>query len=270
MPLRSTDIFVASYQRSGTTWTQELVWLLAKNFDYIKAAEVPLNGRYSFLENFMYYDDKLVNTYIKAIKESNPNANEDKLRQIFIMLSQPISGKLASMPSPRFIKTHLPLSLLNPNLLDTAKVLYVARDPRDVIVSCYHHVMLFRLMKLPNGFKSFWDIFHRNLFTCLPYFEHVKEAWNKRHHPNMLFLFYEELSKDLPAVIRRVADFLGKKLDEEQLDRLLDHLSIENFRKNPSINFEEFREYGLLNSNETFIRKGKSGVWRDYFDDEMQ
>lgn len=26
-----------------------------------------------------------------------------------------------------------------------------------------------------------------------PYFEHVLEAWEKRSHPNMLFLFYEDM-----------------------------------------------------------------------------
>lgn len=33
--------------------------------------------------------------------------------------------------------------------------------------------------------------------TLTPYFEHVKEAWELRNHPNMLFLFYEDLSKVL-------------------------------------------------------------------------
>lgn len=28
-----------------------------------------------------------------------------------------------------------------------------------------------------------------------PFFDHLIEAWDKRHNPNMLFLFYEELSK---------------------------------------------------------------------------
>ena len=28
-----------------------------------------------------------------------------------------------------------------------------------------------------------------------PYFPHVLDAWSKRHHPNMLFLFYEDRKK---------------------------------------------------------------------------
>lgn len=31
-------------------------------------------------------------------------------------------AEIKGLPSPRFIKTHLPMSLLPPNLLDTAKV----------------------------------------------------------------------------------------------------------------------------------------------------
>ena len=39
----------------------------------------------------------------------------------------------------RFVKSHLPLSMNNPRLLDTCKVVYVARNPKDVCVSFYNH-----------------------------------------------------------------------------------------------------------------------------------
>lgn len=39
----------------------------------------------------------------------------------------------------RFIKTHLPISTLAPNLLKTSKVIYVARNPKDTMVSYYYH-----------------------------------------------------------------------------------------------------------------------------------
>ena len=44
----------------------------------------------------------------------------------------------------RFIKTHLPLSLLPPSLLSTAKVIYVARNPKDAMVSFYYHHRLIK------------------------------------------------------------------------------------------------------------------------------
>ena len=47
------------------------------------------------------------------------------------------------VPSPRLIRPHMPFYLLHPDLLDTCKVVYVARNPKDVIVSFYHHHRLF-------------------------------------------------------------------------------------------------------------------------------
>ncbi|CAB3228648.1 unnamed protein product [Arctia plantaginis] len=268
MLLRPTDIFVASYQRSGTTWTQELVWLLANNLDYQTAAAIPLTKRYSFLDQFCLIDTNKIDAIVKC---SDSLLDKQELRKIFQMFAEPVSGMLEKMPesTPRFIKTHVPMSFLNPNLLESAKMVYIARDPRDVAVSCYHHAKLFKLYDLPVPFKEFWNLFYKHLYIFCPIFEHVKEAWEKRNHPNMLFLFYEELSKDLQGSIQRVATFLGKQLSQEESDRLCEHLSFEIFKNNKSINYEELRELGLLAPDQSFVRKGKSGGWRDYFDEEM-
>ena len=44
-----------------------------------------------------------------------------------------------NMKSPRVIKSHLPFEMLPPNLLDTCKVIFVSRNPKDTCVSYYHH-----------------------------------------------------------------------------------------------------------------------------------
>lgn len=95
----------------------------------------------------------------------DPDMDLEKAKEVFSMMGQPASRFVATMPEnkPRFIKTHLPMSLLNPKLLDTSKVVYVARDPRDVVVSCYHQARLFKIMRCPGSFKEFWSIFYRDL-----------------------------------------------------------------------------------------------------------
>lgn len=76
---------------------------------------------------------------------------------------------VAPRTSPRYIKTHLPFSLLPPSLLDQAKVVYVARDPRDVAISYYHHNRLFLGNTFRGDFKSYWDLFRKDLRKYLIY-----------------------------------------------------------------------------------------------------
>lgn len=47
---RPDDIWVVTFPRSGTTWTQELVWLVANNLDFDTAREIPLTQRFPFFE----------------------------------------------------------------------------------------------------------------------------------------------------------------------------------------------------------------------------
>lgn len=47
---RTDDVWVASFPRSGTTWTQELVWMIANDLNYAEAARHPLTKRSPFFE----------------------------------------------------------------------------------------------------------------------------------------------------------------------------------------------------------------------------
>lgn len=264
MPLRSSDVFVASYPRSGTTWTQELIWLVVNDLNYEKAAEIPLTERYPFLEFSIYVHPKMKQKFYEENKGSEHRV------QLLEAVSKPGTKILENLPSPRFIKTHLPLSLLPPELLDTCKVVYVARDPRDVAVSFYHLNRSMRTQGYRGDFKTYWNYFHTDLHHWTPYFEHLKEAWNQRNNPNLLFLFYEQQLKDLPEGVRRVSKFFNKNYTDDEIATLCQHLSFDSFRNNKSVNYDVMRELGILISTEQgFIRKGKAGGWRDYFDEEM-
>ncbi|XP_052757403.1 luciferin sulfotransferase-like isoform X2 [Galleria mellonella] len=266
MEVRPNDVFVVTFPKSGTTWVQELVWLIGNDLDYKTASNVQLFQRFPFLEFTMVLRSPKINKWLGERVETDP-----KLRPFYESFTRNSrsDATIFKAPSPRFIKSHLPFSLLPPTLLDTAKVVYVARDPRDAAVSYYHHCRMMLLHGFGGDFRAFWNLFINNKVDYTPYEAHIKEAWEKRHHPNMLFLFYEELSKDLPAAVRRVSQFLNKPVTEEQVMRLCDHLHFDNFRKNMSVNMDIFKHIGLINKDDHFIRKGKAGGWRDYFDEEM-
>lgn len=66
------------------------------------------------------------------------------------------------------------------------------------------------------------------------------------------------MNKNLPETIRTVAKFLDKDLSDEELTKLMDHLSIHKFKHNPSINGDDLKAVGILNdSTQGFIRQGK-------------
>ncbi|XP_072943492.1 sulfotransferase 1E1-like [Epargyreus clarus] len=258
MPLRPSDTFVVTFPRSGTTWTQELVWLLQTNLDFEGAKAIPLTIRFPFIESRAF-------TKLNFPPDMFDCESFEKFQKEF----SPIDPEnLKTLSSPRFIKSHIPLSLLPPSLLETTKVVYVARNPRDVVVSTYYHMKSSRIIPPDREFKPFWKLFMESKVLWSPFFEHVKEAWRLRNHPNMAFIFYEELSKDLMGVARRLAKFFGKDYSEEQFEALYNHLKFDNFKNNKSVNMAEWQEIGIM--KDSFIRKGKTGGWRDHFDDEMK
>ena len=56
--------------------------------------------------------------------------------------------------------------------------------------------------------------------------------------------------------IEKVVNFLGKKLTDQQLAKLTDHLRFDNFEKNPSVNNEDGKKQGFFNEDGKFCRKG--------------
>lgn len=61
-------------------------------------------------------------------------------------------------------------------------------------------------------------------------------------------------------------------MTDEQVARLTDYLSIENFRHNPSVNQHELRDVKVLSSKEeAFVRNGKTTVkgWQKEYTSEV-
>ena len=51
------------------------------------------------------------------------------------------------------------------------------------------------------------------------YFEMLESGWKRKHHPNMMFLWYEEMKKDQKKIIKEVCKFLNYILTEEQTEK---------------------------------------------------
>lgn len=92
------------------------------------------------------------------------NADERWKTDFIEMISVPGYQFFAEMSQQRFIKTHLPFKLLPPSIMQArAKVIYVARHPKDVVVSYYHLNKLYRTQGYVNDFDTFFEYFTRDL-----------------------------------------------------------------------------------------------------------
>ncbi|XP_036150071.1 sulfotransferase 4A1 [Monomorium pharaonis] len=246
--VRADDTWIVTYPRSGTTMTQELIWLVANDMNFNEAHQRYLLERFPFIEIGALYDDYMVPQYI------SDRINTEKHSIKFVQ----------DQPSPRFIKSHLPFELLPTVVNSTCKIIYVARNPKDVAVSYY--IFHKHFMDFQGTFEQFCNNFMNNNVLWSPYWEHVKEAWKMRHRANMMFIFYEDLIKDLPRNIKEIAAFFDKTYTDEQINKLVEHLKIENFRKNPMVNHPTLNQ---TMKPDMFIRQGKTDSWKEVLAPEI-
>ena len=133
-------------------------------------------------------------------------------------------------PRPRLIKTHLPMQLL-PDKFWTAnpKIVYVFRQPKDVVVSSFHQFKA--LDDYQGGFKEVVDCFVKDLLPWSPYHEHISGFIElSKIQENIHLIRYEDLKKDLTHEILRMAKFLETSIKNDDALKLADHLNFKNMR----------------------------------------
>jgi len=243
MKVREDDVWIITPPKCGTTWTQEITWLLMNKADIVTAKEKDLFSRSPFLEMPMMF--------ISSEEEA-----------------EGVIAKIDSMPSPRLIKSHLPFELLPPNLLDTCKVVFVTRNVKDAAVSFFYHERLMKhhdLIDMP--FERYArEVYKPSLTILSGYFEMLNSGWKRSDHPNMLFLWYESMKEDQRKVISEIAEHIGYQLTDAELEIVDEYTRFENLSKTCSVN----QPSPMFHSDRgSFLRKGKVGDWTGHFSAEL-
>nr|XP_014342706.1 PREDICTED: sulfotransferase 4A1 isoform X1 [Latimeria chalumnae] len=134
-------------------------------------------------------------------------------------------GKMVKeLTSSRLIKSHLPYRFLPTDLHDgESKVIYMARNPKDLVVSYYQFHRSLRTMSYRGTFQDFCRRFMNDKLGYGSWFEHVQEFWEHRMDSNILFLKYEDMHKDLGALVEQLVRFLGLSYDKAQLEAVVEH-----------------------------------------------
>lgn len=231
---RADDVFVVTYPRSGTTWTQQIVYQLAT-------------------------DGEMTFRHISEVVpwfERIPFARQE----------------LARRPSPRLFKSHLRWNrtLRTPAVPHgPCRYIYVARNGRDVAVSYYHFYRSH--LGFAGSFADFLPQFLQGRVQYGSWFDHVADWWAQRNRPNVLFLHYGDLHADLPGALRRIAAFCGFEVADDAYPRILERCSFRFMKEHESVfdhATEQLWERGIL--PQSFLRRGETGAGRDTLTPEQE
>uniref|UniRef100_A0A1Y1LLS6 Sulfotransferase domain-containing protein n=5 Tax=Photinus pyralis TaxID=7054 RepID=A0A1Y1LLS6_PHOPY len=137
------------------------------------------------------------------------------------------------------------------------------RNPKDAFISYYHFgraALGWRASK-----EELAKLFMGGTILYGPYWKSALGYWNLRHSPNVLILKYEEMVKDLRAVIRRTCEFLEREpLTHEQMEKLCGHLSFNSMKDNSAVNYSTMlsQRKNFAVNPAPFMRCGKVGQYR--------
>ena len=229
--VRDGDVFITTYPRSGTTWTEQMVHLLIHGGEQ---GEQRITDAVPWLETLPH----------------RPNGMAEFLK---------------TMQGRRLFTSHLPYPLM-PRLGDTgAKVVYVARNPKDVAISTYFHD------QSKGGYEGTWaehfQLFLKGEVGFGGYFDHVLPWWQaSQTNQNILFLKYEDMKNDHAGNVARLASFLSIQADARLLDTVVALSSFHSMTANPNTNFDWIPQRA---DTPTHFRKGDIGDWRNHFSAEQ-
>jgi hypothetical protein len=245
-PFRQGDIVLSTRSKSGTTWVQMICALFV-----FQTAELPA-----------------------------PLAELSPWLDWRVVPRDEVLATLAAQRHRRFIKTHTPLDGLP--LDPRATYVVVARDPLDLAVSLYHHGENLDRARiatltgqpppdhvaprppLPEWLRAWveWEGSPRESLDSLPgVLHHLTDAWARRSEGNVVLVHYDDLSRDLAATMRRLADRLGFDVPADRWPVLVEAAGFEAMRDRADELAPDRR--GALRDRRRFFRRGTSGAGRE-------
>ncbi|XP_053124892.1 sulfotransferase 2B1-like isoform X1 [Hemicordylus capensis] len=226
--LLDDDVVNVTYSKSGTHWMAEILGLIRHDGDPTWVLSTPLFQRTPWLE------------FVRGLKTA------------------------LEYPSPRMMNSHLPVQLFPKSFLNSkAKVVYTLRNPKDVLISHYYFSKALRVFKDPGTVQEHMEEFLSGNVPYGSWFDHVKGWMEMKDRANFFFITYEEMQQDLRSSVGRICRFLGKELNSQQIDSVVENASFQKMKDNKMSNFSQVPDMYMDHSKGKLMRKGISGDWKN-------
>ncbi|XP_063727129.1 amine sulfotransferase-like [Symsagittifera roscoffensis] len=226
---RDDDVFLLSYPRTGTTWTQNIMLALKRDTEFLKEVTdgETLAHHFTFLELVSHF------------------------------FTEPVDVRVARQESPRFFKTHLPVQSAPKEIQEKhRKCVFIFRNPKDCVISFHKFYHSNARLDAPESFDSFVKEFQDGTVNYGGYWNWCKYWFNYiNKNPETCFvMFYEDLLADFDSNVRALGKFLGFEPSDEKLKAIKEATSIESMSNRIQI-FDSFIGQGQSKSYEKKLSK---------------
>lgn len=246
---RDDDIVITTSYKAGTTWMQGICAAL-------------------------------------VFQQPRPPVPQDELTPWLDARFAPIEmvlQQLEGLSNRRYIKTHTPLDGIR--FFDCVKYIFVGRDGRDVWMSMWNHwhnmqpesidalnnaedrqgpLMAHAADDIQPAFDAWlskgtfpWE---NNGYPFWSHLHHAQTWWDYRYLPNILFVHFDDLLKDLDGQMRRISAYLDIPIDENIWPDLVEGVTFKSMKANahhmaPGATGETWKD------NSNFFHQGRNRRW---------
>jgi hypothetical protein len=166
---------------------------------------------------------------------------------------------LRAFPRPRIIKSH---ECFDPRY---KKIVYIVRDPRDVLISYYEFQLKRRVISENISLEDFVPRFMESEIEPKTgsWRDHVV-SWTatRGSQKNFLLLRYEDMLADTQKESTKIAAFLGLDSSPERIARAVALSSADRMRKLEKEQSRQWKETKETRQDKPFVRKAASGGWK--------
>ena len=266
-------IWIASYPKSGNTWIRSI----------LSAYLFSEDGKFSFklLKNIDRFSSK--NLFTESINDSNYQSRVSK----YWIPSQKMINQDKKI---HFLKTHNALCTIDNNKFtdrfNTIAVIYIVRDPRNLITSLAHHYELSleeafsflankRKIIFPQSFvKNDKPVNKSKDFNFLGNWSDHYISWKNINFCPIKIIKYEDLMIDTESIFFSTLEFLSKflkiKLDKKKINNALISTS---FKKLSRMEKKEGFQEAIISSKTKkkirFFNLGKKNNWNKLLDKKI-
>ena len=239
--------WIASYPKSGSTWVRSIIHAgLTGSLD-INRLSITSRG----------FASKVAELHRGKIALQSPEEASSFWATCQRRLSFDLNGKKA------FLKTHNAAVKCGGEkfpLTDTSNgVIYIVRDPRDVIISYSNHYRIEpreAFDRMHSQHNHIWATDSLERFEFLSRWDTHVLSWNSLSIPK-LFLRYEDMLETPERSIEKIFEFLDLK-PVISTEKIVDLTNFANLSKQEAVN--GFKESV---NGATFFNQGKSQQWKD-------